>query len=74
MRTKQPVQFLQGFGIAAGFFLALGAVSFFFRPSPAGLAEATAQPQKPASTTGEVFEKAAPLPPDYLDICRAAGI
>ena len=73
MQIKQPVQFLQGFGIAAGLFVALGALSLFFRPNPAGLGQATAQPPKPA-TTGEVREQAAPLPPDYLDICRAAGL
>lgn len=43
-------------------------------PNPAGLGEATAQPPKPATRTGEVCEKAAPLPPDYLDICRAVRI
>ena len=56
MQIKQPLQFTQGISIAAGLFLALGAISLFFRPNPAGLGEA------------------APLPPDYLDICRAAGI
>jgi hypothetical protein len=73
---KQPLQIVRSFGIAAGLFLALalGAISFFFRPIPAGLGEATAQLPKPATTTGEVLEKAEPLPPDYLEICRAAGI
>ena len=74
MQIKQPRQPAQGFGIAAGLFLALGAVSLFFRPNPARVGEATAQSPKPATSVGEVSEKAAPLPPDYLDICRAAGI
>lgn len=71
MQIKQPVQVLQGFGIAAGLFLALGALSFFVRHNPAGPSEAAAQSPKPATRTGE---QAAPLPPDYLDICRAAGL
>ena len=74
MQINQPVQVAQGFGIAAGFFLALGAISLFVRANPAGLGEATPQPPKPATRTAEVCERAAPLPPDYLDICRTAGI
>ena len=74
MQIRQPVQFLQGFGIAAGLFLALGALSFFVRPNPAGPGEATAQPWQPATRTGGVSEQPAPLPADYLDFCRAAGL
>jgi hypothetical protein len=74
MQIKQPVQFLQGFGIAAGLFLALGALSFFIRPGAAALGKSTAQPRQSETRIGEVREQAAPLPPDYLDICRAAGL
>ena len=74
MQIKQPVQFLQGFGIAAGLFVVLGALSFFVRPGPAVLGKASAQPRQPAPTTGQVREQPAPLPADYLDLCRAAGL
>lgn len=74
MQIKQPVQFLQGFGIAAGLFLALGVLSFFVRPNPTSPGEATVQPWQPATRTGGVRHQPAPPPPDYLDICRAAGL
>jgi len=74
MQIKQPMHFAQGFGVAAGLFLALGAISLFFRPNPLGLGETIAQAPKPATSAGEVSEKTAPLPPDFPDICRAAGL
>ena len=58
----------------AALMIAVGAISFFLRPSPADLAATSAPPSNPAATTGEVRTGAASLPADYLDICRAAGL
>ena len=74
MRIKQPREFAQGLGIGAAVMIAAGAISLFFRPNPADLAAPAAPLPKAATRTGAVYDKAVPLPADYLDICRAAGL
>ena len=73
MRIKQPREFAQGLGIGAALMIALGAVSFF-RPSLAAVRLRSPEPAKPAANTRKLSEKAATLPADYLDLCRAAGL
>ena len=75
MEIKQPREFAQGLGIGAALMMiAAGAISFFLRPGPAGLGATAAPSPKPLTMTGELVDKATPLPADYLDICRTAGL
>ena len=70
-------QFAEGFGIGAALIVALGAVSLLFKPGLLGLG--LGQPRfgpRARSATGPraADTRPAPLPPDFLDLCRAAGL
>ena len=72
---KTPTEFLQGFGIGAGLIAVMAAISLFFRPgllSPGQMRPAPAR--KTAVAPRAAVQTPAPLPEDYLDVCRNAGL
>jgi hypothetical protein len=72
---KQPGVLIGGFGMGVALVVALGAVSFFAKtglpgdPSRLAPSAGAATPPTPA-----VKAQPAPLPPDFLDLCRNAGV
>lgn len=68
---KPPSQLL-GLGIGAALVVAIGAASLLFRPGLFGLVYARAPRSRPA--VGSRAERPAPPPPDFLDLCRTAGL
>ncbi len=73
---KKPAEFLQGFGIGVGLIAVVAAISLLSRPATAipGQAARQAPAGKPASEPRGAGHSAAILPPDYLDLCREAGL
>jgi hypothetical protein len=72
---KQPGTFIGAFGIGAALVAALGAVSFLVKTGLPG------DNPRSASSAGEITHpaptvKAQPIPPppDFLDLCRSAGL
>ena len=72
---NKPPEFLQGFGIGAGLIGVAAALTLLFRPAPpiAGAAR-QARAGKPVIEPRGASHTAAALPPDYLDLCRRAGL
>lgn len=72
---KKPAEFLQGLGIGAGLIAAFGAVSLLLRPGLVGAGpNLAASMGKPVIEPRATVNTPAPLPPDYLDLCRNAGL
>jgi hypothetical protein len=68
-------RFAEGFGIGAALMAALGVVSLFFKPGLLGLTQVRpASRARPAATAGVADARQTPLPPDFLDLCRASGL
>ena len=72
---KNTTEFLQGFGIGAGLITVVAAISLLFRPAPAIPGQASQAPaEKIAAEPRVAGQSPALLPPDYLDLCREAGL
>lgn len=72
---KPPTEFLQGFGIVAGLIAVMAAVSLFIRPALLGADQTRPAPTgKTAVEPRSAGQTPAPLPLDYLDLCRNAGL
>ena len=77
---KQPREFAEGLGIGAGLIVVLGAISILYAPDWIGIARPRlsvfrhARTRKPPLDSRSGDQKPALLPPDYLDLCRAAGL
>ncbi len=67
---KQPQEFAQGIGISMALMVAIGAVSVLVRPARLAFAAASKRTARRAINPLEQR----PLPADYLDRCRAAGL
>ena len=67
--------YLGGLGIGATLLVAAGAITILFRPALAGLGHPrTVSQSEPPGKVRSVSQQPAPLPPDFLDLCRAAGV
>ncbi len=72
---KKPAEFLQGLGIGAGLIAVVAAISLLFRPAPSMPGQARQAPAgKPVVEPLGAGQSPAVLPPDYLDLCRRAGL
>ena len=72
MKQKEGIL---GVGIGAAFVVALGAVSFLVKAGWSGFGHPRLLPgQDPRKRPAAVREQAAPLPENFDQLCRAAGI
>jgi hypothetical protein len=72
---KKPAEFLQGFGIGVGLIAVVAAISLLSRPATTLTGPAReASAGTPAVEPRGAGDSAAILPPDYLDLCREAGL
>ena len=72
---KPPTEFLQGLGIGAGLIAVMAAISLLVRTGVVlPFAARPAKVAKPIIEPRGVSATSAHLSPDYLDLCRNAGL